>query len=144
MSSTDNSSVGMAQLTVPSRLQYFVSVRQLILDFVQDSPLCREDAHDFTLAAVEAVTNSIRHSRSEDLTITLHKEQDSITIKVTDQGCGFKVHPGRYNFPSLEVQGGRGIPLMRNLTDSLEIKSRRGLGTEVVLMKQLKKSGIAS
>ncbi|MBE0447395.1 MAG: ATP-binding protein [Actinobacteria bacterium] len=144
MQSTVNGSVKTAQLTVPSRLQYFASIRQLISDFVQDSPLRQEDARDFALAAAEAVTNSIKHSRSRDLTITLDKGEDSVTIKVTDQGRGFKVHQGKYDFPSPEVQGGRGIPLMRNLTDFLEIKSQRGRGTEVILMKRLKKSGIAS
>lgn len=126
-----------AELTIPAKAQYLSSIRQLAVDSAQSAFLDDGDTQDFSLAVVEAATNSIRHSNSESLTITLKVDSDGITARVSDKGCGFKFHSRRCNFPSPEKQGGRGIPLMHNLVDLFKVESRAGFGTEVTLVKKM-------
>jgi len=132
-----SSSIRTTQFVVPPRLERLASVRQLVLDFTQDTALSKDDAQDLILAVMEAVTNAIKHSESSRLTIIMSADSYSITVKVVDQGLGFDFNPDKCEFPDMKAQSGRGIPLMGSLTDSLEVKSQLGQGTEVTLVKRV-------
>jgi signal transduction histidine kinase len=46
----------------------------------------------------EALNNGIKHAHARHVTIALHREADSVTLRVTDDGCGFdpaRVPPDR-------------------------------------------------
>jgi two-component system sensor histidine kinase UhpB len=79
--------------------------------------------------AQECLTNTARHAHASGATITLTYDQNSITLKIADDGCGFD--PSR---PST----GLGILGMREranlLGGTLTIHSSPGKGTTVQAM----------
>lgn len=78
------------------------------------------------IAVTEAVNNAIKHGNRSDSTknvsLTLSFEEGLIKFKVEDEGTGFD----HLNLPdptspeNLEKPGGRGIFLMRHLSDEVE------------------------
>lgn len=132
-----NPSKNTIALTVPAHLNYLKIVRKLAVDVACSTKLSEAEVDDFILAVVEAVTNAMRHSKSEHLAVSLTVSRDALSATISDRGCGFKPDPKRSEFPSLEKRGGRGIPLMNCLVDSCMIKSRPGRGTQITLVKKL-------
>jgi len=80
------------------------------------------------IAVTEAVNNAIKHgnnsdkSKSVDLSLSL--EESQIRFEVRDQGEGFnyKDLPDPTAPENLEKPGGRGIFLMKNLSDEVNFK----------------------
>lgn len=82
------------------------------------------------IAVTEAVNNAIRHGnlmdRSKNVSLTLSMKQNLIMFSVQDEGSGFD----HENLPdptapeNLQKPGGRGIFLMKHLSD--EVKFREG------------------
>jgi serine/threonine-protein kinase RsbW len=130
------------ELTVPAKAQYLSSIRQLAFDAAQSASLGEDETQDFNLAVIEAATNAIRHSKCDRITVAFTTDADGVTARVIDKGCGFKFNARRRNFPSPEKQGGRGIPLMHNLVDSVKVESRADCGTEVVLVKKARRQDL--
>lgn len=126
----------LIQLTVPAKIEFLISIRQLIADVARSTLLNEEEMQDFNLAVMEAATNAIRHSGSQNLTIIFKIDSDSVTARILDQGRGYKFHAGRCQFPSLMEESGRGIPLMDSLVDTFKVQSKPGHGTEVTLIKK--------
>jgi serine/threonine-protein kinase RsbW len=92
------------------------------------------DLHGNILVSLtEAVTNAILHgNRSDDnkcVSISLRRQKDALSIRVSDEGPGFD--PNRVPDPTgmdcIEQCGGRGLFLMRHLSD--ECRFTRGGST---------------
>lgn len=86
-----------------------------------------EDVHGNMLVSLtEAVTNAIVHGNQGDTTkkvsVSLRHANDSVSIRVTDQGRGFD--PKKVADPTspenIECCGGRGIFLMKHLSDKCQ------------------------
>lgn len=127
------------RLTIPAKANYLASIRQLALDVARSTRLGEDEILDFSLAVTEASSNAIRHSKSDLITTVFYVKDGCLTCKVVDKGCGFEPSVTKGAFPPSSKQGGRGIPLMNNLVDTIKIKSQYGYGTEVVLVKSIKK-----
>jgi serine/threonine-protein kinase RsbW len=75
------------------------------------------------ISLTEAVTNAILHGNRGDcnklVSISLRRQKDALAIRVSDEGPGFD--PDRVPDPTapelLDCCGGRGIFLMRHLSD---------------------------
>lgn len=78
--------------------------------------------------AREAISNSLRHGRSNQITVRLHRSGQEVGLLVQDDGIGFD--------PAGNESGGYGLGNMRARADhlgaSLRIDSRIGDGTRVV------------
>lgn len=80
---------------------------------------------DILISLTEAVNNAIIHGNRKDQTktvqIQLHKKNDRIAIRVSDEGCGFdyKRLPDPTAPENLVKLGGRGVFLMQQLSDDL-------------------------
>jgi serine/threonine-protein kinase RsbW len=80
------------------------------------------------IAVTEAVNNAIKHGNSADssknvlLSLTLHDSLLKFIIK--DEGTGFDFHslPDPTSPENLEKPGGRGIFLMKNLSDDVSFR----------------------
>jgi serine/threonine-protein kinase RsbW len=78
------------------------------------------------IAVTEAVNNAIKHGNQGDSTknvsLTLSFEEGLIKFKVEDEGRGFDhLHlPDPTSPENLEKPGGRGIFLMKHLSDEVE------------------------
>ncbi|EFI41451.1 MULTISPECIES: ATP-binding protein [Peptoniphilus] len=85
--------------------------------------ICDEETiYDIRLILDELMVNGVLHGNKKDkckcvcLEIVLHS--DSITIRVSDEGCGVKFDFDSYDYNSLKCSG-RGLILVRALTDDL-------------------------
>ncbi len=103
-----------------------ISVVERMIEEVRDKYKVSEDMYGNMLVAItEAVTNAIYHGNKSDpskkVNVSILHNPHSITFTVTDQGPGFDF----YNLPdptapeNLEKECGRGIFLMKHLTDQL-------------------------
>lgn len=78
------------------------------------------------LAVVEAVNNAIVHGNKSDSTkkvdITYIIESDFVEYRITDQGTGFDPNsiPDPTELENIEKFSGRGLFLMKNLSDEME------------------------
>jgi serine/threonine-protein kinase RsbW len=76
----------------------------------------------------EAVNNAIRHGNRNDpklnVALSLMLENDLIKFRVEDEGQGFDYHhlPDPTSPENLEKPGGRGIFLMKHLSDEVEFQ----------------------
>lgn len=80
------------------------------------------------IAVTEAVNNAIKHGnngdKSKNVHLTLHFQDSMIKFTVKDEGHGFNHHnlPDPTSPENLEKPGGRGIFLMKHLSDEVEFK----------------------
>ncbi len=80
------------------------------------------------IAVTEAVNNAIRHGNKGDstqnVTLALSLEDGLIKFKVEDEGSGFDYHnlPDPTAPENIEKPGGRGIFLMKHLSDEVDFK----------------------
>lgn len=79
----------------------------------------------------EALSNIARHSRASTVTLDLSCKQDSITLALEDNGCGFDPHD-----LTLATKHGVGLQSMRERIETfhgtLLIESKHGEGTRIV------------
>jgi len=80
------------------------------------------------IAVTEAVNNAIKHGNKSDnqknVSLSLSLEDSQIKFEIRDQGDGFnyKNLPDPTAPENLEKPGGRGIFLMKNLSDEVNFK----------------------
>lgn len=100
---------------------------------------------DIKCAVSEAVTNCIVHAYREQIgdiyiTVTLCKG-NLVKIRIRDKGCGIPdVKCAREPLYTTDREGersGMGFTVMESFTDRLQVSSRVGKGTSVVMYKKL-------
>ncbi|ASW43691.1 anti-sigma F factor [Clostridium isatidis] len=118
--------------------------RVAIAAFVSQLDPTIEELSDVKTAVSEAVTNSIIHgyeNRKEDIIrIEATISGNEVTIIVEDFGVGIKdvkkaMEPLYTSKPELE-RSGMGFTVMETFMDSLEVESKEGKGTKVVMKKK--------
>lgn len=96
-------------------------------------PLPELAEHNILRIAQEAATNAAKHASARNLEVELSYEADGTRLRIADDGCGFELPP-----PAEVASGDHfGLQIMQEraqrIGGSLEIRSRPGAGTEVVL-----------
>lgn len=82
------------------------------------------------IAVTEAVNNAIKHGNnnesSKNVALVLSLEDGLIKFKVEDEGNGFDFHnlPDPTAPENIEKPGGRGIFLMKHLSDEVDFKEK--------------------
>lgn len=80
------------------------------------------------IAVTEAVNNAIKHGShndsSKNVSISLSLDDSMIKFRIEDEGPGFNYHdlPDPTAPENLEKPGGRGIFLMKHLSDEVDFK----------------------
>lgn len=98
-------------------------IDSIIEDVCLACPKARPIKGNILISLLECVTNAIIHGNKRDhrKTVTLHLEADNdrLVAEVTDQGDGFDITklPNPTSKENIEKPNGRGVFLMRNLTD---------------------------
>lgn len=87
----------------------------------------------FYRIAQESLTNILKHSRANQVEVSLKREHDYITLRISDNGRGFdmaRVAPDRF-----------GLKIMRERAEGVgarfEIQSERGQGTSLTVTAQV-------
>lgn len=100
---------------------------------------------DIRTVVSEAVTNCVVHAyREKEGKIYIRVSWDEkrcVRIRIKDRGCGIddlaqSMQPFWTSDPSGE-RGGMGFTIMDSFTDKLTVKSTRGKGTTVTMIKKL-------
>ncbi|MDQ7821796.1 MAG: ATP-binding protein [Candidatus Eremiobacteraeota bacterium] len=135
-------------LKIPCLSEFVITARaqaELISRRMRFSP---ERIQDIKSAVGEACDNAIEHGSSpKGVDIRYRVRGTNLLIEIEDYGEGFDADEAGGSLPSPYVEGGRGLFLMKNLVDDLQIVSRKGQGTKVsmeiyrnpALMKRKKK-----
>jgi len=93
--------------------------------------------NDMAAALTEACGNAIQHARTTDsYEVALSVEDGLCTAEVIDEGVGFH-HDGPPTAPPASASSGRGLYLIAQLADWLEVDSRPGRGTTIRFVKRL-------
>lgn len=102
--------------------------------------LSEEKSAEMGMALIEACINAFEHSLStNNVFIHFIIDEDSLTIKVIDQGIGFD--ESKVDIPKIENKlagerkRGWGLQLIRELVDSVEFESTKE-GTTVTMVKK--------
>ena len=102
--------------------------------------LTEDQAGDISMALIEACINAFEHSKTEN-SVYIHFiiEENSIIIKVIDQGIGFD--KSKVEIPKIENKIGNderkrgwGLQLIQALMDSVEFESTNA-GTTITMIK---------
>jgi len=126
LSSTVNYLCSRAQESLSSaNLRCRLEVAEGLPSTVLDS----ERRHHLLMAVNEAVNNVMKHASATEVRISLHYQQDSLLVTITDDGCGFD--------PDAVAAGRNGLGNMRKRMESdggsCVIRSQPGHATQVIL-----------
>ena len=124
--------------------------RSVISAFVAELNPTVEELGDLRCAVSEAVTNCIVHAyrgypADEPgpiyISVRLYDNRE-VSIEISDNGCGIE-NPELARTPSFTTgesgeRCGMGFLVMESFTDYLSVNSQRGVGTSVLMRKNLK------
>jgi serine phosphatase RsbU (regulator of sigma subunit)/anti-sigma regulatory factor (Ser/Thr protein kinase) len=118
------------ELTLPARPSVLGGLRNTLGRWLVAAGANQDELFDVTLSASEAAANAIEHAYgASEATFTVHCEHDGrlATVTVRDRGRWRTTRPSG---------GGRGLEIMRALTDSVEIETDER-GTVVTITKMI-------
>lgn len=133
------------KLVIESDFSRLPDVEKFISDLCLAGGLDEDQSDNMAIALTELVNNAILHGNKQDptknVTLTVKYYDDRVLVSIKDEGEGFD--PQQVANPTdpsnLWKQNGRGIFLVRNLIDEVEIRSSKK-GTEFLLTEYIAKS----
>lgn len=99
--------------------------RQVLALWLDEQPIAPERAHDLLVACAELCANALKHGASDQVVLGAKVEGEGILLEVHDDGRGFTLSSARSQ-PDLEAESGRGLHLVKSLTDRVEVRCDRG------------------
>lgn len=129
------------ELVVPNEPVRISEVRAFVGSFLVDVRAPVEVSQEVLLAVGEAAANAARHGRRpegrSELRVRCRLEGPAVEVTVADDGPGFDAAGlSSTSLPDRFASGGRGIFLMEQLTDELDVSSS-GDGTTIVLTRRV-------
>jgi len=131
-------------LRISARVENLAAIREHVTERALSLGASDKVAYLLSLAADEAVTNTIVHGyRGGDgeIEVQVSREGDRLLIRLSDTAPSFD--PNSAPHPDLSVPldkrrpGGLGIHLMRRCTDELRHRPLPGGGNELILIKTI-------
>ena len=115
-------------IEIPS-LAENIRIIESFIDNAKEKYHLNDDIYgNIMIAVTEAVNNAIKHGNkdnsSKNVSISLSLEEGMIKFKVQDEGTGFDFHqlPDPTLPENISRPGGRGIFLMKHLSDEVDFK----------------------
>lgn len=106
---------------LPFRCEHLATLRELVGARAHAAGLTRARAADLVLAVSELATNSIVHGGGAG-TLAIWRDRGVVVCQTTDRGRIDDALVGRHR-PTLDQQSGRGIWLVHQLCDLVQIRS---------------------
>ncbi|HMR44061.1 MAG TPA: ATP-binding protein [Saprospiraceae bacterium] len=106
-----------------------VVVESFVDNLVTKYKLSPDKKGSILISLTEAVTNAIRHGNQFDekksVEVRHRKQKNCLAFRITDEGTGFDFDnvPDPTSPENLLKCGGRGVFLMRQLSDEIEFKN---------------------
>jgi len=116
------------KLVIQSKIENVSLVENLIDEIAIELSIISDLYGNVLISTIEAVTNAIVHGNDnnpeKNVSIEVIKDEKKLTIIVEDEGDGFDLNlvPDPTKPDYIEKPDGRGIFLMKNLTDDLEFE----------------------
>jgi serine/threonine-protein kinase RsbW len=132
------------KIIIPSDQTLIAKVDEFVESRLRDRNVDDSIIADIAICATEVVNNGIIHGNKDDRNKTVTLEMtfatDEVTITVTDQGEYFDQDDiaNPVDDENLMREVGRGIFIVKNLMDQVDIEQVNGGGTRVILTKKLK------
>jgi stage II sporulation protein AB (anti-sigma F factor) len=109
-----------------------------------------EELLDIKTIISEAVSNAIIHGykmdENRDVYVRAKIVDNELELEIQDYGCGIEnideILTNTYSVDEGNEHSGMGIIIMKSLSTSFDIHSTKGLGTKVVVKKQIEVSNI--
>ncbi len=123
-------------LSLPRDSSSVPLTRRIVAAALDSLGTSAECGYDIQLAVAEACSNVVRHADPADkYDVSILFDDEACTIEVIDAGHGFDPH----GVPAAEstAESGRGLRIMRLVTDRFELRQRTGGGTVVRFVKRL-------
>ena len=115
-------------IQVPSILENIRMIESFIDNAKEKFDLDDDIYGNIMIAVTEAVNNAIKHgnsgNKSKNVYLSLSLDESLIKFTIKDEGTGFNYEslPDPTAPENLEKPGGRGIILMKHLSDEVEFK----------------------
>ncbi len=126
-------------LEIPSETENIRDVEESISEALETAGFSDNDIFAIRLSLDEALANAIKHGNrynaKKKVAVGFRVTDDSITIRVSDQGEGFDYtdQPDPTAPDRLELPSGRGLLLMRSYMDEVVFNEK---GNEVTMVKK--------
>ncbi len=123
--------------------RYLDSVRKKTEEIAEKMGFDEEQIFDLALVVDEAYVNAIEHGangkKETKLEIKYIIFENKLEISIKDCGCGFDMNTVSVpsNLKSINSTRGRGLGLMKLLTDEFFMESKPGYGTTVRFSKYI-------
>lgn len=139
-----HSAINQMSVKFQSRSNNEAFARQAVAAFAAQLDPTIEEINDIKTAVSEAVTNCIVHAYRDTvgyITVAAKLFDDgSIQITVRDKGCGIAdIQQARQPMFTTGDAGrsGMGFTIMESFMDHLRVRSREGVGTQVIMTKRI-------
>jgi serine phosphatase RsbU (regulator of sigma subunit)/anti-sigma regulatory factor (Ser/Thr protein kinase) len=129
------------ELVLPNEPGRVPDIRSFVGSFLTDLRAPVEASGELLLAVGEAAANASRHGKPaegrSEIRVRCILEGDSVAVTIADDGPGFDAGTIKsVELPDSYASGGRGLYLMRELVDRVDVQSSAD-GTTVTLLKRL-------
>ncbi len=129
------------RLSIPNKPEYVGVARLTVAAIASRVGFDIEKIEDMKIAVSEACNNAITHGcrccKEGEYNINFVLTEEKITISVYDEGEGCLLENIKEpNFNKLK-EGGLGIFIIKSLMDDVEIKSEKGKGMTIKMIKYL-------
>lgn len=118
------------KIQIPSMAEN-IRIIESFIDNAKDRYALNDDIYgNIMIAVTESVNNAIKHGnlndRSKNVSLSLNLQDNLIKFVVEDEGLGFdfEVLPDPTSPENVEKTGGRGIFLMKHLSDEVLFKDK--------------------
>jgi serine/threonine-protein kinase RsbW len=122
---------GDFELQLAARVEELRKVRHALSAWLAGQGAPAEVAEEIALATHEAAANVVEHAYPDsagDVVVRAHRDEDELLVAVQDDG--------HWRTPSRTDQRGRGLTVMRSLTDEVVIAPAPS-GTTVMLRRRI-------
>ncbi len=127
-------------MALPREARSVPLVRRTVSTALSNAGVTPECVAEVEVALSEACTNVYRHAgQGASYEVVINIGDEDLTMDVLDSGTGFgNMEAAPSSMAELDAEGGRGIALMRALTDRAVFDTVTGRGGSVHLMKHLR------
>lgn len=137
------------EIKIDAMLENVSTIRLAVTTFASNLDITIDEIVDIKTAVSEAVTNSIEHgyeNKKGNIIIVkckLNMEEETIEISIKDFGVGIEdialAMTPEYTSKPEDEHAGMGFTIMESFMDEILVDSTKNEGTEVKLLKKLKR-----
>jgi len=129
-------------IAIPSSTDFLADVDQYLEKTLIDAGVDPSAVADIAISVSELVNNAIIHGNKENLSkrveITINISPSEVKITVVDEGSGFDPDnvPNPIDDENLMREVGRGLFIIQNFVDEVNVASAPSGGTSVEIVKK--------